>query len=64
MAGFRFHNAHIALRQAQKTRVAIALIKAFGGFLMAMHAKNLAGVTKRQRLTNARVQFQLGFADR
>lgn len=64
MAGFRFHNAHIALRQTDKARVAIALIKAFSRFLMAVYAENFAAVTKLQVLADSRIQLQPGFADR
>jgi hypothetical protein len=51
MTGFRLHNAHITLRQFDKTRIAITLTEAFFSFIATMHTKNLSGVNQFQGLT-------------
>jgi hypothetical protein len=50
MTSFRFHDAHIALRQLAEARVAIALIETLSGFFLAMHTKNLSAKFQLYRL--------------
>ncbi|SJM91992.1 hypothetical protein CRENPOLYSF1_230025 [Crenothrix polyspora] len=46
MAYFGFHDTHITLREANKTAITVALVKAFFNGRIAMHTDNLAGINQ------------------
>jgi hypothetical protein len=52
MAGFGFHNAHIALGEAAKTGIAIALIESFFNGRVAMNTGNTPCKTQTNFLTH------------